>query len=165
MSEPLFGPTKLGFGLVETPAAEVLHLYIFEPVPDPLVWVEVRSITWQLLQVEPLGRPAGEKRPDVGSPVCGKPIPNHRQFSFHLPQDVTKKLRLLPSRGSNLRRRACRAYRPEQVRLSPRGDRSPKAPFCRCFSVGRIRPNRRRQLVKFRLIDKHHGSIVSLGFF
>ena len=79
--------------MVETPAAEVLHLYVFEPVPNALVWVQIWGVAWKLLQVEPLGRPAGEKRPNVGSPVDREPIPDHCQLSLNLTENVAKKLR------------------------------------------------------------------------
>ena len=110
VTEPLFGSAKFGFELVETPTAEVLHLYVFEPVPDPLI--RIRGIAWQLLQVEPTGGSPGKKAADLRAPMGWEPVPDHRQPSRYLPKNVAKKLRLLPSRRSNPRRRACRALRP-----------------------------------------------------
>ena len=71
MPQPLFGPAEFGFEPVEASAAEVLHLYVLEPVPNAFVRVQIRSVARQLLQMEALGSPLGEKRSDLRSPMGG----------------------------------------------------------------------------------------------
>ena len=98
VAKPLLCFSELGFEVIETSTAEVLHLHVLEPAPNPLVRIQIRGVAWQSLQMEAPGRPLGKKLLDCLSPVGRKPIPDDRQLPRNLSQNVSKKLRLLPLR-------------------------------------------------------------------
>ena len=98
MAKPLLCSPEFGFEVINAPTAEVLHLDVLEPVPKPLVRIQIRGVAWQSLQMEAPGRPLGKKLLDRLSPVGRKSIPDDCQLPRNLSQDVAKKLRLLPLR-------------------------------------------------------------------
>lgn len=55
MPESLLGLAKFSFEHCQASAAKVLHLHVFQMLPNPLVRVQVRSVAWKLLQVKAPG--------------------------------------------------------------------------------------------------------------
>ena len=88
MAKPLLRFSELGFEVIDAPTAEVLHLHVLEPVPNPFVRVQIRGVAWQLFQMEAPGSSLRKKLLDCLSPMGRKLIPNDRQLPRNLSQDV-----------------------------------------------------------------------------
>jgi hypothetical protein len=52
---------------------DILQLHSLQVVPDPLIRVQLRSVGWQLLQVDSLPGRAGQKSFDLLAAVDGLP--------------------------------------------------------------------------------------------
>src|ERR671919_3080711 len=71
---------------------DILQLYPFQVVPDPLVGVQLGGVGWQLLQMDSLAGRAGQKSFDLLAPVNGTAIPDdqqpHRDVGGQVPQET-----------------------------------------------------------------------------
>src|ERR671918_2952692 len=73
---------------------DILQLYPFQVVPDPLVGVQLGGVGWQLLQMDSLAGRAGQKSFDLLAPVNGTAIPDdqqpHRDVGGQVPQEPSR---------------------------------------------------------------------------
>jgi hypothetical protein len=88
VTQPIFGFEELGRQMREIPTADILLVPRgFPQIPDPLIWVQLWRVGWQLGQQESLGGPSGQKGFDLLGPMDGGAIPNHQQLPGDLAQE------------------------------------------------------------------------------
>src|SRR5262245_57774224 len=68
--------------------AEIPQLHPLQVVPDTLVWMQIRRVAGQLLQMDASGTPAGQEVLNGLPPVNGRAIPDHQQRTGDVPQQV-----------------------------------------------------------------------------
>ena len=81
----LIGLEKALFPLGEIMATQVLHLNMFQVVPDTLIGVQVRGIAGQTHQMNTLSAPVSQKVFDRLSAMSGQPIPDDEQLARDVP--------------------------------------------------------------------------------
>ena len=90
VTQPLFGAPQGEVELREVLAADVAQLAAFQIRPDPFDGVEIRRITWKLLQMDTLGGSPSQEVLDRLATVNGSSIPNDKEFAAHLAQEQTQ---------------------------------------------------------------------------
>jgi len=70
--------------LIEIGTTDITQFHSLEIVPDPLIRVEIGSITGQLFQMQPFGRSSLEKGLECVRPVNKRAIPDEDDLTRDL---------------------------------------------------------------------------------
>ena len=54
--QALFGSNEHLMELIQIGTADIAQLHALEIIPDALIWVQIRGVTWQLFQMQAFGR-------------------------------------------------------------------------------------------------------------
>ena len=83
--------SKRGIELRTCAAADGAQLTAFQVVPDPFDWIEIRRIARQVLEMDPLGGPTGQKVFDWLAAMDGGSIPDNEEPARELAQQDAQK--------------------------------------------------------------------------
>ncbi len=91
MPQPFFGMQPFASEMLPVKTTNVLEFDAFEQIPDPFLWIELRGIGRQLLQMNPLGSAFAEVRFDRLATMNGSAVPDHKQFAWDLTGEQLQK--------------------------------------------------------------------------
>ena len=84
VAQALSGTKQLLLEMVKVSTTQIPHLNPLEIVPDPFIRIELRSIAWQLFQVQPFGRSLRKEGFDFLAAMDWGAIPNQQDFASDL---------------------------------------------------------------------------------
>lgn len=75
------GQSQCSPKLREIRAAHIAQLHAFQVVPDALVGIQIRCVTWQPLKMNALGTAIGQELFDRFATMNRRAVPNHQQLA------------------------------------------------------------------------------------
>jgi hypothetical protein len=90
MPEPLLGTQQFGGELLEIVSAKVLEFASLQQIPHSFLWVQLRGVAGQLLQMDALSSAVSQKILHRLTPVNGSPIPDDQQLARELAQEQVR---------------------------------------------------------------------------
>ena len=165
VSQPTGGETKLPAQLGQVGAAQVPEFDPLEVSPDALVRVEIWGVAWKALQVDAPSSAARQVVLDDLGPVNGRAIPDDRERSRDMKQQVIEEPNdVLTLVGPVL---------DTQVQVAARGDGADGREVIPCewhledggLTPGGVGPHHRGQEVEAALVYPEDGPAFLLGLF
>ena len=163
--EPLLSTHQLCGKLPAIGSTKVLEFASLEQIPHPFLWVQLRSIARQSLQMDAFGTPLRQKILDRLTAVDGSPIPDNQQVARDLAQEQLQETHdiwplvggtldmhdqaYIHGEATNGREMITGQFDLQQRRLSD-------------WSIG---PHRHWEQLKSRLVYKDDGALFRCGLF
>ena len=163
--EPFLGTPQFCAELFEVSSTKVLEFASLEQIPHAFLWVQLRSIPRQSLQMDAFGSPLSQKILDRLTAVNSSPIPDDQQVAWELaqkqlqePHDIWPFVRgildvhdqsSIQCKATDGREMITGPFDLQHRRLPDRG----------------IGPHRHGQQIKSRLIYKDDGALFRFGLF
>ena|SRR5215469_2917389 len=165
MPEPLLGAHQFGGELLEIVSTKVLEFASLQQIPHSFLWVQLRGVSGQLLQMDAFSSPVSQKILYRLTPVNGSPIPDEKPLARDLaqeqvqePHDIWPLVRgvldvhdqsSIHGEATNRREMITGQFDLQHGRLPDRG----------------IGPHHHWQQIKSRLIYKDDGALFFFGLF
>src|SRR5512144_138927 len=165
MPEPLLSTHQLCGKLPEIGSTKVLEFASLEQIPHPFLWVQLRSIARQLLQMDAFGSPVSRKLFHRLTTMNGSAIPDDQQFAWELAQEQLQEPHdIWPLVGTVLN---------VHDQSSIHGEATDGAEMItgqfdlqhRRLSDRGVGPHRHGQQIKSRLVYKDDGALFRCGLF
>ncbi len=91
MPEPFLGAHQLGAELTKVGSTKVFEFAPFEQIPHPFLWIQLRRVARQTLQMNAFGSRGRQKIFDHVTPMNSGTVPNDQQFAGKLAQEHLQK--------------------------------------------------------------------------
>lgn len=165
MPQAFFGPPQFQRELLQILSTKVFKFASLEQIPHPFLWIQLRGIARQSLQMYALGSPCRQKIFDHVTAMNGGSIPNDQQFAGNL---ASKHLQKAHDIWPFVRMVLNLHKQPSIHRQAPNGGKMITGQWNRQdrrLANWRIGPNGHWQEIKRRLVYKDDGTLFLFGLF
>jgi hypothetical protein len=162
LAQSLDRQRKFSIKMTQVVTAEVPHLNVLEMLPDPFVWIQVRRIRRQPLQMNKLAAPLRQESLYFLRAMDRRAIPNYQQPPPQTSRQMQQKRDTLPTRQRLVARQRVELSAHRHATHHRQVVAGLEATQDRRFAARRVSPDHSRQQVKASFINKEREFDITI---